>query len=451
MSAIARWVVCLGLWLCLGAWTHGTTAPQTADPLASQATQNVLTYLQNVGRRSNHRVVTGQYFGAAGYEAAGWTTNIVALYSATGQYPGIVGADYNDWNANSTPPDVVDYTTLNNYIKTAATSGSIITIGWHARNPFVDASVSDMRCNGGTLADLVNPSTAITVLGTSTSVYAAWHAQLDAIAAGLGDLQASAIPILWRPLLEQNSSSYWYMSCNQNMAQFQALWVDMFNYLTVAKGLHNLLWVFASNGPWQNTGGCPGVQGESGICLYPGAAYVDVVGLDGYSNTTGPMPDAFTDDWRAWSRFGKVLVFAERGPSYKSWAASTAYAAGYIIGTADKYGNYGYITNASCVSGSTVPVGAANVTDGTCNWIYSIDPTNMWGRILPDLVSNGKSSVPAVPYFQAWAFPWSIAASPGATTLMSDPNAANQADVAAVMACMATATTYAARVACALN
>ena len=52
----------------------------------------------------------------------------------------------------------------------------------------------------------------------------------------------------------------------------------MFNYLTTTKNLHNLLWVYS---PDQSRG--------SRLAYYPGAAYVDVVALDAY--TDDPVRD----------------------------------------------------------------------------------------------------------------------------------------------------------------
>ena len=377
-------------WALCGAWMHGSTAPQTSDTHASQATQNVLTYLQNIGFRASHRVVTGQQCCGAFTPATDYSAEMAAIHSATGVYPGLIGADYGEWdpaNGGSTPPN---YPALNAVLETAWTAGSLVEISYHANNPWYGDYWSDTRCNGGTLADLVNPV---------TPVYAAWHTQIGLVAAGLQQLQAAGVVVLWRPFLEQNSSNWWWVSCNAGMTQLQAVWWDMFNTFTTTYGLHNLIWVYASN--HTNASGvgayCPNVVQESGLCLYPGAAYVDVVGQDEYRDLTGPMPDNYGDNYPLMAALSKVLAYTERGPAE---------------------------------------------TNGT---------SPVFETLIPGIVANGKSPRPLVSYFMAWNGAYDIASNLGATTLMSDPNAANQNDVAAVMACMATATTYAARVACALH
>lgn len=388
-----RLLVCIALALSLGGWTHGVNPVLTADPAANQQTQNVLIYLQNIGQRASHKIVTGQYFGSAAccssseYPAAGWAANIAALVSATGQTPGMIGADYNDYNQANGGTGAVSYTLLNSYLISAAQAGSLVQIQYHAKNPWTGGPWSDESC-GGTLADLVNPA---------KPVYTAWHSQLANVAAGLQALQAAGVTVIWRPFLEANSSPWWWMACNHNMSQLGAVWQDMFTTFTTTYGLHNLLWAYSSNGPWQNMNGCPGVQGESGLCLYPGSVYVDIVGIDDYSDATGPMPDAFPDNWRAWSALGKVVGFPERGPSTQA---------------------------------------------GT---------STVFQTLVPGMIANRVASGPAGVFFMAYSGGNSIVSNLGASTLMNDSNAANQPNVGAALSCMALAATYAARVACVLN
>lgn len=47
----------------------------------------------------------------------------------------------------------------------------------------------------------------------------------------------------------------------------------MFNYLTTTKNLHNVLWVYS-----------PDHSRGNRLAYYPGAAYVDIVALDVYTD-----------------------------------------------------------------------------------------------------------------------------------------------------------------------
>ena len=385
MIRVVRFLACCLVWVSLGAWTHGAPTIQTADPLASQATLNVLIYLQNVGRRTTHRVITGQDTGApnccstAEYIQNAYPAMWTALCTAASACPGLAGFEYIQWNQQS-PGTTVTYSAINTYIKSAWAAGSLVEITTSPNNPWNGQPWNNEYC-GGPFSDLVNPSTA---------AYTAWHTTLDQFAAGLSDLQSAGVPVILRILGEQNGKGTWYSVCNTGWSgsDYSAAWIDAFNYLTTTKGLHNILWAYCSSSPSSQ---------PSGLTLYPGRAYVDLVGLDIYYDSTGPNPEDFYDNWSAWQALGKPVSFFERGP---------------------------------------------HNTDGT---------SQVFTQLLPNIVANRGSSIPLVSYFMAWTLGYSLINNLGGVALLSDANAANQSDVAAVMACMATATTYAARVACALH
>ncbi len=49
------------------------------------------------------------------------------------------------------------------------------------------------------------------------------------------------------------------------------MWIDLFNYMTTIKNLHNILWIYSPD------------QGPPNHALYyPGDDYVDIVALDVY-------------------------------------------------------------------------------------------------------------------------------------------------------------------------
>ena len=57
----------------------------------------------------------------------------------------------------------------------------------------------------------------------------------------------------------------------------------MFNYLTQVKGLHNILWIYS-----------PDQGAPTPSLYYPGSNYVDIVGLDVY--TDDPVDELFRFD-----------------------------------------------------------------------------------------------------------------------------------------------------------
>jgi mannan endo-1,4-beta-mannosidase len=90
-------------------------------------------------------------------------------------------------------------------------------------------------------------------------------------------------------------------------AQYSALWQHVYNYLTITRGLTNILWVYAPNMAYRPTYPAEG--------YYPGDAYVDVVGLDWYSDT---FPDELgRGDYDALVALGKPIALTEVGPWYQ--------------------------------------------------------------------------------------------------------------------------------------
>jgi mannan endo-1,4-beta-mannosidase len=114
-------------------------------------------------------------------------------------------------------------------------------------------------------------------------------------------LTDSGNTVLFRPFIELNGNWNWYGA--ENPADFIAVWQDMYHYLMVTKGLKNVLWIYNVN---PNVG--------SYTAYYPGASYVDIVGLDIYGTSSqfvqyGNAGNAYSD----LASLGKPLILPEVG------------------------------------------------------------------------------------------------------------------------------------------
>lgn len=78
-------------------------------------------------------------------------------------------------------------------------------------------------------------------------------------------LQEEGIAVLWRPFHEAAGGWFWWGTADG--ATFKKLWQAMYHYLTQA-GVHNLIWVWTSEG--------------TDTDWYPGDEYVDMIGRDLY-------------------------------------------------------------------------------------------------------------------------------------------------------------------------
>ena len=286
-----------------------TASAQTADRLANAKAIKILEYLRQLPTHPIHRVVSGQYIGSAACCSPsenpefGAMKYVEDLYKSTGKMIGMVGADYNDFNnayGDKLAPlygKPVNYTTLNTLLKKYSRGGSLITIGWHARNPWTGRAWSDLS-RLGRLRDLIDPN---------QRVHAAWIEELDAVAEGLKDLQSADVVVLWRPFLEMNGRWFWWGATEPSQAEFRDVWTHMFQYFTQSKGLHNLLWVFSPNNSFPSN-----ADQKAPIFYYPGSDFVDIAAVDDYHDTTT------ISQYDELSKLGKPLALGEKGPSMRT-------------------------------------------------------------------------------------------------------------------------------------
>jgi len=111
-------------------------------------------------------------------------------------------------------------------------------------------------------------------------------ANLAQVANDFQVLQNANIPVLFRPLHEIDSGWFWWTDSN-SPANTVALWKMIYNYMTVTRGLNNIIWVWSSGLSLPNT------------AYYPGSSYVDIIGTDCYNRNFQDDRDYFTQLYNA--------------------------------------------------------------------------------------------------------------------------------------------------------
>jgi len=234
----------------------GAAAP--ADPDLNPKGRAILAYFQQLQASPELKLVSGQF--------SGWKSSlddVTKIHRATGRWPAMIGLDYCVWLEGAQPDmAAIDTAPANQAAVTYWRAGGLVNLSWHAPNP----SGKSLKQKGLTLAEVLTP-------GSPTNL--AWLKSLDEVAAGLQELQAAGVVVLWRPLHEMNGGWFWWGG--QDPADYIRLWRHMFDYFTHTKQLHNLIWVFGPNHGQQPT-----------RLFYPGDAYVDVTGLDAYTDHVDP-------------------------------------------------------------------------------------------------------------------------------------------------------------------
>ena len=266
---------------------QAAVTPTQTESRRTDAAEQVLAYLENRGDQSQNgcHVISGQQIGH-GEQAGQYYADLVTdLQAETGQWVGLVAVDYYSWLGST------DYAGFNRPLIDHWNAGGLVSVSWSTPNPWTGGTAWDL--SQADLTQLTDPADPL---------HAVWLEMLDEVAIGLTELRDAGVVVLWRPLHEMNGDWFWWGSVAHpgDAEPYTALWRQMYSYLTVEKGLDNLLWVYAASDElWEK----PPVD-----FYYPGADVVDIVGQDIYSDTIDEVA------YDKMLSLGKPFVLAEVGP-----------------------------------------------------------------------------------------------------------------------------------------
>ena len=170
------------------------------------------------------------------------------INEVTGKLPAILGLDYicNDFQG------------VNERALAWHKKGGIVSICWHWGIPPHGLGYPSSK-ETVDLAELLTPG---------TKLHQGFLDNMDQTANALKELRDLGVPVLWRPFHEFDGKWFWWGKGGN--AAFIQLWRTMYDRYVNHHGLNNLIWVL-------------GYGGEKGEGYYPGDAYVDIMGVDCYS------------------------------------------------------------------------------------------------------------------------------------------------------------------------
>ncbi len=158
-------------------------------------------------------------------------------------------------------------------------SGHPVTLVWHPDNP-----------TGGDFSKPISTTQMQRMLDGDTLIGKKWQIQLDRAAAVLKIFSDQNVPVLFRPLHEQNGAFFWWghngttgTSLRARQAAYVAVWRDMVTEFTKTRGLRNLVFVFGAN--QVDSGGVNAVDWAgtaAPLTYFPGGRWADVVAIDLY-------------------------------------------------------------------------------------------------------------------------------------------------------------------------
>lgn len=290
---------------------------QLADTKASAAAAELYAYLKGVGESSyvlyghqndTHHKGGGTYEGSTASDTK----------DLTGSISGVVGIDTlsltgAELSIPAGKKDSVDEAAALSI--QAASEGAIITLSAHMPNfALVAEKGKDSDGNydysgyspGVTTGDVMDK---ILPGGELNDVY---NGFLDLIARYGLTLDAKGIPVLFRPLHENNGSWFWWGAGYCDEEAYKNVYRYTVEYLRDVKGVHNFLYVYSPNGPFDGL--------EDYESRYPGDNYVDVVAFDMYHDNP-KVQDNWMESFRntvklveeVAAKHGKIPTVSETG------------------------------------------------------------------------------------------------------------------------------------------
>jgi mannan endo-1,4-beta-mannosidase len=276
-----------------------------ADPHIKPVTPNAMpetvalyNLLQDI---SGHYTLTGQH-----NPPVGGDRNSVFAAKYVGKYPPVWTSDFGfakegDMDSTLNRPRVVQEAIRQHRL------GSIISLCWHAVPPTADEPVTFRPLPGSDPNQLKSVQGRLTdaqfrdILTPGTPLYIHWAAQVDVIAGYLKQLQDAHVPVIWRPYHEMNGDWFWWGGRTDGPYTTAALYRQEFDRFVNHDHLTNLIWLWSMDRIHNPS--------QEHAKYFPGAGYVDVLGLDVYQND---FAQSYYDSLVKLSQ-GKPLALAEVG------------------------------------------------------------------------------------------------------------------------------------------
>lgn len=232
---------------------------------STDMTKSVKRYLADV---YGNKVITGQFC------SSGTNTEINAIYMDTGRFSAMRCADLGIFTEYYQGSDKNN----EDEIKLAAEwwkNGGLVNYTWYWDAPTEDDPHIFTEITGFNIKDAVTDSDIANLDAESLSTYEQTGKissecydiirDIDAVASKLKLLAAQDVPVLFRPLPEAGNGWYWWGTDSE---AYQWLYKLIYRRFTEYHQLNNLIWIW---------------NGESSD-FYPGDDYVDIVGMDMYSD-----------------------------------------------------------------------------------------------------------------------------------------------------------------------
>jgi mannan endo-1,4-beta-mannosidase len=240
--------------------------PYNCEPVNSNATPEARTLLKTLCAVSGKGILTGQH-----NFPNQRSQDSDKVFAIAGKYPAIWGSDFG-FTDGEDKDSVLHRDLMIEEAKKQAAAGSIVYLCWHMLRPTEDEPGQPGASWRGSVQARLTDDQWQDLITSDTPLHQRWEKYMDTAAGYLKQLQDAHIPVLWRPMHENNGGFFWWGG-RPGPAGTAQLYREVYARMVNVHHLNNLIWVWNQNGP--------APVGEF-FSFFPGHRFVDVVSYDNY-------------------------------------------------------------------------------------------------------------------------------------------------------------------------
>ena len=241
--------------------------PYNCEPVNPNATPEARALLKTLCAVSGKGILSGQHNYPNHRNQDSDKVNVI-----TGKYPAIWGSDFG-FTDGEDKDSIVHRDLMIAEAKKQAAAGSIIYLCWHMLRPTEDEPGTVPGSWRGSVQARLTDEQWTELITSDTPLHKRWEKYMDTAADFLKQLQDAHIPVLWRPMHENNGGFFWWGG-RPGPAGTAQLYREVYSRMVNVHHLDNLIWVWNQNGP--------APPSEFGA-FFPGQKFFDVASYDNYS------------------------------------------------------------------------------------------------------------------------------------------------------------------------
>ena len=235
------------------------------------ATAETVALYDNLKKLSQNHILFGHQ--AATEYGRGWRgdENRSDVKDATGSHPAVIGFDFSDFTRPNQSQESIEreQQRLARYISETYNRGGVVTISWHFQNPVKGKSF--MWEDGSERAvEHIIPG------GLHHEKYKEILNRIGKFAHNTKGVDGKLVPMIFRPYHEFDGSWFWWGKNHCSREDFITLWRFTVSYLRDELKVQNFIYAFSPD--------CIFKTEEEFLNRYPGNEWVDMVGMDNYSD-----------------------------------------------------------------------------------------------------------------------------------------------------------------------